>query len=1502
MEANFTHLHLHSHYSLLDGLPKIDDILKKTKALNMNAVAITDHGVLYSAVEFYKKAKTAGIKPIIGAELYVAPEGMLNKRPNIDDKRYHLILLVKDATGYKNLVKLITKSHLDGFYYKPRIDNELLEKHSQGLIALSACIQGQIPKAIINNNLAEAKEIAKKYKELFGEGNFYLEIQEHPNIKEQDKANKGLIELSKELNIPLVVTNDCHYLEKDDAHAQDILMQINTGAKSSDKERLSMLSEDFSMKSPQELFDFCEKLGAKEAFENTQKIAQQCNFEFELGKSKLPCFQTPNNQAPEDYLKELAYLGLEKKKDQFPNIQEAKDRLEYELSVVAQTGFAGYFLIVQDFVNWAKNNRIVVGPGRGSAGGSLVAYLLNITEVNPLQYGLLFERFLNPERISMPDIDLDFTDRRRDEVIAYVSEKYGKGNVAQIITFGTMASRAVIRDVGRAMELPYSFCDQIAKMVPFGFSLNDCTEKVAEFRQLYDTDIKAKELIDFAKKLEGCARHASTHACGVVISKDPLDEIVPLQHPSQGEQTIVTQYEMHAIDDLGLLKMDFLGLKNLTIIEDALARIYKVHNQTIELASIPYDDPKTFKLFQKAQTTSVFQLESSGMKRYLKELKPSTLEDIVSMVALYRPGPMQFIPDYIDKKAGKKSIEYMHPKLEPILQKTYGICIYQEQLMQIARDVAGFTLPEADTLRKAIGKKIPELLRAQKDKFVEGVAKNGSSKIIGERLWEWVLPFAQYGFNKCLSEDTKILGANGRIRTIKQLVKESKRQSRPFRETSKSVVSLGDNLKLKAGKIIEISENGIKPVYQLKTRSGRKIEATLEHRFLTINGWKQLKELKPQEKIAMARSWPTNKLGQINLPSYKIATLAHVLSEGNTCHPAGFYLYTNSKEELEDFKDNLEKFPNTSFTITQREGKYELYAKRKNKEEESQAITWIKKDLNLGYKKATEKTIPQIVFRLKTDQIALFLGKIWNGDGCIDVKNSLLYYATSSEKMAEQMQYLLLRIGIFSKIHQKEFNYRGEKKKGWTISFSRYDNISKFNKFVSKHLVGKRKNDLIALINNHKIINSQPQQYIFARGTHDIVPVGVISEIKEASQELGISLKKVAQWAGISERVLWHTEGKKGLQRETLQKIALAISSQKLNNLAESDIFWDEIKSIDKTGEKQTYDLCIAQNHNFVANGFIVHNSHSVAYAIIAYYTAYLKAHYPVEFMASVLTSEKSDVERIAFLIDECKDMGIEVLQPDVNESFRNFSVIPKEKKIRFGLLAIKNVGENIVDTILTERKNNGAFISFADFVSRIDTKDFNKKSMEALIKTGAFDQFEERGKLLNNLEDVLAFNREIRKNKATTQASLFGALTMAPPALQLKESPPAPNSEKLLWEKELLGLYISSHPLENVKSLLLKKALPLKELKDQFPRQKIKIGGIISSIKKILTKQGQPMLFVKIEDLTDKAEVVVFPTIFEKFGDIFQENKIVFVTGRVDFRDNSPKLICEEIEEILEA
>ncbi|MGD0577032.1 MAG: DNA polymerase III subunit alpha, partial [Candidatus Staskawiczbacteria bacterium] len=742
----FTHLHVHSHYSLLDGLPKIDELLDYAKELGMDSVALTDHGVMYGAIEFYKKAKAKGIKPIIGCEVYTAFERLADKRPNVDSKRNHLILLAKNEQGYRNLVKLVSIAHLEGFYYKPRIDDAVLEKYCEGLIGLSACIQGKIPRLLLSNKLEEAEELATKYEKWFGKGNFYLELQHHANIPEQASANKKLAELSKKTGIPLVCTNDIHYLRKDDAEAQDILMLINTGADANDPERLSMTQDNFSMKSPEQMAE--EFKDYPEALENTQKIAEMCNVTIELGKTKLPTFPLPEGKTAEEYLEEICWAGIEKRYGKNPD-QKVTDRLKYELSIVAKTGFAGYFLIVQDFVNWAKQNRIVVGPGRGSAGGSIVSYLSGITNVDPLKHDLLFERFLNPERISMPDIDMDFADRRRDEVIKYVAEKYGADHVAQIITFGTMAARAVIRDVGRALQYTYSYCDQMAKLIPMGMDLAETLEKVDEFKEKYEVDPMAKKLIDLGKKLEGVARHASTHACGVVISAEPLTNSVPLQRPRDSEDGVITQYEGHSIEDLGLLKMDFLGLKNLTIIEDTLARIYVLHNNLkIDLDKIPDDDPKTFELLQQALTTSVFQLESDGMKRYLKELVPTTFEDITAMVALYRPGPMQFIPDYIERKHDKSKIVYIHPKLEPILRDTYGVCIYQEQLMKIAQEVCGFTLGEADVLRKAVGKKIKELLDAQESKFVEGATKNGASKKVAEELWQWILPFASYGFNK----------------------------------------------------------------------------------------------------------------------------------------------------------------------------------------------------------------------------------------------------------------------------------------------------------------------------------------------------------------------------------------------------------------------------------------------------------------------------------------------------------------------------------------------------------------------------------------------------------------------------------------------------------------------------------------------------------------------------------------------------------------------------------
>jgi len=745
----FTHLHVHSHYSLLDGLAKIDELLDRAKELGMDSLALTDHGVLYGAIEFYQKAKERGIKPIIGCEMYLAPNGLENKRAKIDDTRHHLILLAKNEIGYKNLLKLVSIAHLEGFYYKPRVDKELLRKYSSGLIALSACVEGEVPSLVLSGKIDEAEKSAREYEEIFGKGNFFLEIQHHPKFANQKIANDGVIEISRRSGIGLVATTDMHYVHLADAPIQDILLCVQTNRKVSDQNRMNLMDFELYMRSPEKMAeDFAQ---VPEAIENTMHIAEMCNLEIELGNIKLPFYEVPRGFTPESYLRKLCEEGLIERFGK--NItKEHRDRMEFELSVVEKTGYASYFLIVQDFVNWAKDQGIVVGPGRGSAAGSFVSYLTGITNIDPIKYNLLFERFLNPERISMPDIDLDFADARRDEVLAYVRQKYGKDHVAQIITFGTMAARAAIRDAGRALGYPYGFCDQTAKYIPTGMSIRDSIAGVPEVSNLYKSDPAGKKLLDSASRLEGVCRHASMHACGVVITPEPVVNYSPLQYMSGDTENMVTQYSSSTkssyIEKIGLLKMDFLGLKNLTIIQHALKIIEKTKGVKINIDDIPLDDEKAYALLQKALTTGVFQLESGGMKRYLKQLAPTTFEDVIAMVALYRPGPMDWIPDFIARKHGRKKIVYIHPKLEPVLKNTYGVAVYQEQIMQISQALAGFSLSEADILRKAVGKKIPELVQKEKSKFIDGCVENGIEKKIAEKVFAFIEPFAGYGFNR----------------------------------------------------------------------------------------------------------------------------------------------------------------------------------------------------------------------------------------------------------------------------------------------------------------------------------------------------------------------------------------------------------------------------------------------------------------------------------------------------------------------------------------------------------------------------------------------------------------------------------------------------------------------------------------------------------------------------------------------------------------------------------
>ncbi len=781
---SFTHLHLHTEFSLLDGSCKIKELVVRAKELGMDSLAITDHGVMYGVMDFYKAAKAVGIKPILGCEVYVAPHSRLEKGNSQSEDRYnHLILLAENNKGYENLVKIVSYGFIDGFYYKPRVDYEIIEKYHEGIIALSACLAGEVQRCLVRKQYDEAKKKALVYEKIFGKGNYFLELQDH-GIAEQKIVNAGLLKMSKELDIPLVATNDVHYINADDAMAHDILLCIQTGKKLDDEDRMRYAGGQFYLKSEEEMKELFPY--ALEAIENTGKIAERCNVSIEFGVTKLPKYDVPDGLTAKEYLRKLCEEGFEKKypdrnqeakkensdleeevkkekpdlegevKQKYPDRQELRERLEYELETIENMGYVEYFLIVWDFINYAKKNKIMVGPGRGSAAGSIVSYCLSITEIDPIKYDLLFERFLNPERVSMPDIDVDFCYERRQEVIDYVARKYGSDQVAQIVTFGTLAARNVIRDVGRVLDLPYAKVDLIAKLVPrdLGITIDKALENSKDFRELYDSDEEARNLIDKARRLEGLPRHTSMHAAGVVITRNPVVSYVPLARSSDG--SLVTQFIMTTLEELGLLKMDFLGLRTLTVIRDAIALVKKTKNIDIDIQNIDYDDKNVLDYIGTGKTEGVFQLESAGMKSFMRELKPKSLEDVIAGISLYRPGPMDFIPKYLKGKNNPETITYDCPQLEKILKPTYGCIVYQEQVMQIVRELAGYTLGRSDLVRRAMSKKKVKVMEEEKRNFiygnekenVKGCIKNGISEEIATKIFDEMMDFAKYAFNK----------------------------------------------------------------------------------------------------------------------------------------------------------------------------------------------------------------------------------------------------------------------------------------------------------------------------------------------------------------------------------------------------------------------------------------------------------------------------------------------------------------------------------------------------------------------------------------------------------------------------------------------------------------------------------------------------------------------------------------------------------------------------------
>ncbi|MDR2063193.1 MAG: DNA polymerase III subunit alpha [Candidatus Nomurabacteria bacterium] len=1070
--SDFVHLHNHTHYSVLDGMTKVPDLVGRVKELGMEAVAVTDHGTMSGVFELYKVAHEHGIKPILGFEAYLATRSRTDRDPSKDKERFHLTLLAMDNKGYENLCRLTTESYLNGVYYKPRIDHEILERWNEGVICLSGCAGSEISEKLRADDYAKAKELAVWYQKLFGD-RFYLEMQDHghpdtPSFwPEQKKVNEGLQKLSKELNIPLVVTCDGHYLFHEDQDAHEILLSVGTASNLSDKNRMSLRDFQLHFIDPRDIIKRWGK-DFPEAIKNTKRIADRCNVQLELDRILIPKFPVPQGKTEKSFLSELVYQGLAVRyaktpKERAPTLtpvaakkllsDEVKARAEMELAIIEKMGYYGYFLIVQDFINWGKNQGIVFGPGRGSAAGSIIAFALNITDLDPLRYDLLFERFLNPDRISMPDIDIDIQDTRRDEVVQYCTDKYGAERVANICTFGKMMAKNAVRDVARVLEVPYAEADRIAKLVPdpvqgHHVQLKKAIVESADLKQEYEANPTARQVIDFAAILEGTIRSHGVHACGVVIAPDDLVKFLPLEMAQKG--VVATQFPMGNVEELGLLKMDFLGLKNLTIINNAARIVRKVYGKNIDIANLPLDDPKTYELFQRADTTGVFQLESAGMKRYLKDLQATMFEDIVAMVALYRPGPMQFIDSFIARKHGREPITYLHEGLKGSLENTYGILVYQEQFMQISKEWCGFTGGQADTLRKAVGKKKIDLMMKMKPEFIEGAVKvGGATKEVAETFWNQLEEFANYCFNK----------------------------------------------------------------------------------------------------------------------------------------------------------------------------------------------------------------------------------------------------------------------------------------------------------------------------------------------------------------------------------------------------------------------------------------------------------SHAACYALIAYWTAYIKAHFPDAFMAALMTSDAGDNDRLAVEIAECKKMGLQVLPPSVNESFEEFSVVKDQNKIRFSLSAVKGVGAGIVEDVVRERKTRGNFKSVCDFAKRVNSTKFNKKMWEATIKAGGFDEFGDRSDLLFGLEKIQAYGAKAQKEAVSGQIDLFSSIGQSEvfemPEVEIQPAPSKhPEKERLVWERELLGLYVSAHPLDKYATYFEEQTLPIVEITTDMDRASVVVGGIIANIRTIITKSGSKMAFMMLEDRTEQVEVIVFPSVFELVGGKLVLDAVVKIKGEVNCRD----------------
>ena len=1337
--CGFCHLHVHSEYSLLDGANRVKDMAKRAAALDMPALAITDHGVMYGAIDHYEACLKEGIKPILGVEAYISPRKHTDKDSQLDGqkKTCHLTLWAKNKQGYENLVKLTTRAHLDGFYYKPRVDHELLAKHSEGIICGSACLGGEVPQLIMGKKFDEAALRAEMYQDIFGKGNYFLELMDH-DLTGQAEVNDRLIDIHHKTGIPLICSNDAHYLEKTDEEMHKILVAIGTNSQI-DSMALHY-GPNFYLKDKEEMWSKFKHV--PEALENTMRIADMVDLQLDLKTTHFPNYDVPAGHDKISYLKQLCKERFDKRYPVgHPRRAEAIPRMEYELKVIIDKGYPGYFLVVQDFINWSKERGILVGC-RGSAAGCLVSYVLGITNLDPLPYGLLFERFLNPDRISMPDIDVDFPDKRRDEVMKYVTEKYGKDKVAQIITFGTLAARAAVKDTARATGLDLQLADKVSKLIPaipsHPMTISKALDEVKELSDLYNGDSTVKRLIDRARQIEGMTRHSSRHACGVVIGNEPLDTLVPLE---EKDGLIVTQYHSKAVEKIGLVKMDFLGLTNNSVIDDTLGLIKERYGEEIDLENIELNDKKVYDMMGRGDGIAVFQMEGTGMRNLLREMKPENLEHIIAQISLYRPGPMEEIPRYINGRHGGK-VTYPHPRLEPILKNTYGMLLYQEQVMQAAQELAGFTGGQADELRGAMAKKKADAMAKLKPMFIEGCVKNKIDRASAEDIFNRMEDFAKYAFNKCIFAGSTIRLADG----------SKMRLAEAYKKQPQEIMSMWPDGEIRPHKVAHIVKTGVKPLIKITTSKGRVVKATAEHRFLTTKGYLPVSEMEVGMELMtepMERKVVSPQPGHEHHSDFTRAEIVAM------------------HEHLKHLIANEPPF-------------------RQLPLESSLARVRDCYDSGPGFGRCSVAS---------------------NGMWCASNHERAMCEWLISQNVSFEMHKVLANGRIC------DFYFDGIY---WEMDGM--DRVSEY--FEEKY------GDLPFIV-------VTPEDYKFKVEHH----------LQLAHAENG-----------------------------------------------------DPIVSIEPWDSAMTYDIEMAPDGplNFIANGIVSHNSHAAYYGLVSYWTGYLKTNYTSEFLASTMTSRLDAKPKLLAVIEDARKHDIEVLSPDVNESNQDFTVVGRDKNspIRFGLLAIKGIGEGPVNAILDARNDGGRFISLHDFCERVPIRGCNKSCIETLVRCGAFDQIHpNRCALLEGLEGAIASGARAQADALTGQQSMFGEAepTEAGRPKTMGELPDCDDvsrEQRLAWEKEYIGLYVSDHPLNTLRDYLEANATPISQLTEPggglSDGSIATLGGLLTGIQRRLDKNGRPWAILTLEDLSGSTEILCFAKVWGKVGDGLEEDSKVLVTGRL--------------------